>query len=132
MSPFDVLTEANFALYAAKSYQKPVCADISEFQEDIGRIRSLSRLLQKYARTGELKERLVLNHIVVFYNMFEHRAATRMLAHRLYDHLKTLKPFLVLLGYWPEKIEPIAAKKNGIIGSDVPMDPRIVDALRRI
>jgi len=125
------LNESNYFLYAAHHYLNP-CVDQEEFFEDLNRIKNIRRLFSRYEKKCELKERLILNHLVVLYNVFEHQALTRMLAFRLYDHLHLLKPFLMLLGYWPERIENIGPDQETIISSNVMMDNRIVDILRKI
>ena len=125
------LDDNNFFLYAAHHYLNP-CVDEVEFQEDLARIKNLRRLFSRYERKGELKERLILNHLMVLYNVFEHRALTRMLAFKLYDHLPLLKPFLVLLNYWPERIDNIGPNSETIRSNDVMMDMRIVEVLRKI
>ena len=65
---FESLNENNIDLYAAKMYSNPQCISIEEFHEDMKRIKYLKRLFNRYLSAGELKERLVLNHIIVFYN----------------------------------------------------------------
>ena len=94
------------------------------------RIRYLKRLFRKYKQTGELKDRLILNHLVVLYNVFVPEAATRMLCLKLVDELDMVKPFLLLLGYWPDKIVNI----NGVTisDSDIPLDNNIIRILRRL
>jgi hypothetical protein len=89
-------------------------------------------LFGRYEKHGELKERLILNHLMVLYNVFEHRALTRMLVLKLYDQLHILKPFLMLMNYWPERVENIGADNVTILSSDVIMDMRVVDVLRKI
>jgi hypothetical protein len=125
------LNESNYFLYAAHHYMNP-CVDQEEFIEDLNRIKNIRRLFGRYERKGELKERLILNHLVVLYNVFEHQALTRMLAFRLYDHLHQLKPFLMLLNYWPDKIENIGSDNETFISTNVMMDMRIVEILRKI
>lgn len=125
------LNESNFFIYAAQNYLNP-CVDGEEFLEDLNRIKNLRRLFGRYEKRNDLKERLILNHLVVLYNVFEHQALTRMLVFRLYDHLHLLKPFLMLLGYWPDKIENIGPEQETIISSNVMMDNRIVEVLRKI
>ena len=98
------LTDENFYLFAAKYYDNPQCIETEEFDDDLKRIRYLKRLFRKYKQTGELKDRLILNHLVVLYNVFVPEAATRMLCLKLSDELDMVKPFLLLLGYWPDKI----------------------------
>ena len=125
------LNESNYFLYAAHHYMNP-CVDQEEFIEDLNRIKNIRRLFGRYERKGELKERLILNHLVVLYNVFEHQALTRMLAFRLYDHLHQLKPFLMLLNYWPDKIENIGSDNETFISTNVMMDMGIVEVLRKI
>jgi len=125
------LDDNNFFLYAAHHYLNP-CVDELEFQEDLARIKNLRRLFSRYERKGELKERLILNHLMILYNVFEHRALTRMLAFRLYDYLPMLKPFLMLLNYWPELIDNIGPFSETIRSNDVMMDMRVVEVLRKI
>ena len=121
--------DSTFMLFAAKHYDNPVCKDDEEFLEDLGRIRNLQRLFGRYMKTGELNERLILNHLIVLYNVFEGTACTSMLAHKLKLYLPYLKPFLVLLSRWPDKIDGV---HPAIVGSDISMDQKIVDALRKI
>ena len=64
------LDELSFVLYAAKHYINPGCLDTDEFFNDLKRFKYLKRLFNKYHETGELKERLILNHIIVIYNVF--------------------------------------------------------------
>jgi hypothetical protein len=125
------LDDSNFFLYAAHHYLNP-CVDQQEFLDDLGRIKNLRRLFSRYERKGELKERLILNHLMILYNVFEHTALTRMLAYRLYDHLRILKPFLMLLNYWPDRIENIGSDNETIRSNDIVMDMKIVEVLRKI
>ena len=124
------LTDENFYLFAAKYYDNPQCTDSDEFEDDLKRIRYLKRLFRKYKQTGELKDRLILNHLVVLYNVFVPEAATRMMCLKLVDELDMVKPFLLLMGYWPDKIINI----NGVTisDSDVPLDSNIIRILRRL
>jgi len=125
------LDDSNFFLYAAHHYSNP-CVDEQEFLDDLARIKNLRRLFGRYEKHGELKERLILNHLMVLYNVFDHRALTRMLAFRLYDQLHILKPFLMLLNYWPERIENIGSNNETIRSNDIVMDMRVVEVLRKI
>jgi hypothetical protein len=124
------LTDENFYLFAAKYYDNPQCIETEEFDDDLKRIRYLKRLFRKYKQTGELKDRLILNHLVVLYNVFVPEAATRMLCLKLSDELDMVKPFLLLLGYWPDKI--ISVNGVTISDSDIPLDSNIIRILRRL
>ena len=127
---FDDLTEKNFLLYAAKFYDDPNCVDVLEFQQDLDRIKYIKRLLKRYQDSGELKERLVLNHLVILYNVFQHEALTRMLALKLNDYLHLLKPFLQYLGYWPRTIDGVDGTSVDCLG--VPTDIHILKVLRQL
>jgi hypothetical protein len=129
---FETLDDSNFTLFAAKFYDNPNMMDVLEFEEDVNRIKYIKRLFSKYKSGKKLRERLILNHIIILYNVFEARACTRMLCYRLYEYLDYLKPFLVFLNYWPEKIDPIGINKEVILDSDINMDENIIKVLRKI
>lgn len=126
------LDETNFLLYAAKHYDNPSCFDTLEFYEDLNRFKYLKRLFSRYEENGELKERLILNHIIVIYNLFGVEASTRMLFFKLKDFHPLLKPFLVFLNYCPERVYNIGLEGKTINTSDIPLDPVVVSALRKI
>lgn len=124
------LTDANFIMYAMKAYQNPHCLDIDEFHDDLKRIKYIKRLLNRYKSTGVLKERLILNHIIVLYNVFGPEAATKILFFKLSPEFwSELKTFLVFLHYMPERISCIA--DTDIFNSDINLDLNIVEALRK-
>jgi len=127
----DVLDESNFLLYAAKNYDNPSCFDTEEFYEDLNRFKYIKRLFSKYEETGDIKERLVLNHIIVLYNLFGVPATTRMLFLKLKDFYHLLVPFLILLNYCPERVDNIS-DAGSIFITDIMLDPYIVNALREI
>ncbi len=127
---FENLTEENFQLFAMKYYTNPHCTDLLEFQDDLKRIRYVKRLFKKYEETGELRERLVLNHLIVIYNMFESRSATRMLFLKLEGYYEYLKPFLIFLGYWPTELGLVSGER--ILDANIPLDATVVSKLREI
>jgi len=119
---FDVLTEENFTLFAAKSYANPQCTHIEEFYDDLNRFKYLKRLLKRYREHDDLQYRLILNHIIVLYNVFGIKSANKMMFYKLdkeYWHI--VKTFLVYLHYLPE---------DELI--NVPLDPTVVDVLRKV
>lgn len=126
----DSLNEQNFMLYAAHYYDNVNCIDSSEFEDDLNRIKYIKKLFKKYKETGELRERLILNHLTVLYNVFYHEACTKMLFLRLKEYLHYLKPFLLFLNYWPDMIK----HANNVIDftSKITMDQKIIDTLRKI
>jgi len=125
------LDNQNFVLFAAKHYDNPHCVDTVEFYDDLKRFKYIKRLFGRYEERGELCERLILNHITILYNVFGPEA-TRMLFLKLDGHLSYLKPFLVLLGHMPDKIENIGSQGKTIYSSDIPMDQGVIDVLRTI
>jgi hypothetical protein len=127
---FKNLTEENFQLFAMKYYSNPHCCEIEEFFEDLKRIRYIKRLFKKYQETGILKERLVMNHLVVLYNMFEQRAMTRILLLKLDEYHDYLKPFLIVLNYWTTDVGLVDGKK--IDDNKIYLDPGVVEALGKI
>ena len=128
----ELLKETNFLLYAAKHYDNPGCLDIAEFHEDLNRFKYLKRLFNKYIESGEIKERLILNHLIVLNNTFGVSPTTRMLFLKLKNYLPYIKPFLVYMNTLPEKLYNIE-KDSAIINTvDIPLDDGIVKALRSI
>lgn len=126
------LTDSNFILYAAQNYNNASCVDAKEFYDDISKIKSLSKLFNRYMKSGELNDKLILNHLIILYNVFDKNAITRILVFKLYDYLYYLKPFLILLGFWPERVAGIGPNNQTIISSEIPMDNNIVNILRKI
>jgi hypothetical protein len=103
MKLFDELNSENFELFAAKYYENPSCIDAEDFYDDIAKFKYIIRLLRRYRDSGKIQERLVLNHIITIYNVFQLQAATRMLFYRIDEDLwPVLKTFLVFLNYIPQ------------------------------
>lgn len=127
---FDDLNNENFLLYCMKAYDKPNCL-MSEFKEDMKRFNYLKRLFHKYRKSRELRTQLVLNHLVVLYNIFGPEPATRMLFFKISkEDYSTLKTYLLFLNYMPNTIKGI--KGNDIRSSDIEVDFTIANALRKI
>jgi hypothetical protein len=128
---FSNLTNDNIVLYAVKYYDNPACRGVHEFNEDLDRIKYIKRLFKRYMTKGVLKERLILNHIIVLYNVFGVEAATRILFFRLESDLwSALKTFLVFLNFMPDRVQGIEGQD--IISSDVSLDLHLVGILRGI
>lgn len=116
------LTEKNFLVYAMKAYHNPHCMDLEEFQEDLKRIKYIKRLIKKYDEAGVLRTRLIINHMVVLYNVFGAEATKSMLLLKLDSSmLPTLKTFLVFLNYMREDER-----------TEIPLNQKIVNELRQI
>ena len=125
---FDDLTNENIMMYAVKAYDKPNCV-MSEFKDDMKKFNYLKRLFKRYRKLGEVKEQLVLNHIVVLYNVFGAEVVTRLLFFKVAkDDYSTLKTYLLFLSCMPERVRGI--KGQDIISSEIPVDMKIADILR--
>lgn len=127
---FENLTEDNMMLYAAKAYDKPNCI-MSEFNEDMKRLNYLKRLFRRYRKHGEMRERLILNHIVVLYNLFGPEVTSRLLFFSMSKEDYTiLKTYLLFLNLMPERVRGINGKD--ILSSDIAVDMDIAEVLRNL
>ena len=127
---FENLTNDNIMIFAMKAYDKPNCI-MSEFKEDMKRFNYLKRLFKRYRKLGELREQLVLNHLIVLYNVFGPEVATRLLFFQMSkDDYSALKTYLLFLSCMPEKVKGI--KGHDIISSEISVDMTIAHALRQI
>lgn len=116
------LTEDNLFLYAAKHYYNPQFSDIEEFHEDLKRFKYIKRLINRYLENDDLAERLILNHVIIIFNVFGIEAALNILELKLdKKHWPVMKPFLVFLKYITNE------QYTGIS-----MDQDVVEVLRKI
>lgn len=128
----DKLDETNFLLYAAKHYDNNQCYDTIEFYDDLKRFKYIKRLFNRYAEEGDLKERLILNHIIVLNNVFGPEATTKMLFLKCRGLEEYLKPFLLFLNILPEKIENLGIENRTIHTNEIQMNTHIFQELRKI
>ncbi len=127
---FDDLSNENVMIYAMKVYDKPNCI-MSEFKEDMKRFNYLKRLFRRYSKVGEMRERLVLNHLVVLYNVFGVEAATRLLFFKMAkSDYSALKTYLLFLSCMPDVVRGI--KGQDILSSEISVDMGIAETLREI
>ena len=116
------LSKNNFELYAAKHYQKDKWATTEDFKEDISRFKYINRLINRYYRDDDLKERLILNHIIILSNVFGVDASSTLLLYKIDQE------------YWPA-LKSFMKKLNMIYESDmkdVPMDTYVWSKLDKI
>ncbi len=103
---FSELTDSNYMMYAMKAYENPHCMGLDEFTEDLNRTKYIKRLFRKYQRDDVLRERLILNHIIIFCNVFGVQPGVRMLFHKMEQDLWSyLKTFLIYLEYIPAHMD---------------------------
>jgi hypothetical protein len=125
------LTDDNFLIYAAKHYDNPQCHSTEEFLEDIKRLKYIKKLITRYVETGELKDRLILNHLIVLNNVFGPEHLCRILYLKMKKQFNFVVPFLVMLNVLQDRIYNIRNEKV-IDTSMITMDQRIIDSLRKI
>ena len=125
-----ILTEDNLELFAAKCYINNNCIDIEEFKEDFNRLKYIKRLVKRYEVYGELRERLILNHLVIMYNVFEGKDCTRMIFYKLRQSLPIIVPFLLLLRRLPKELYDQDNKL--VYTSDIAMNQEVIRKLRDI
>ena len=122
MDIFEDLNEENFTLFAIRHYDNPQCTSTEEFYEDIRRFRYLKRLLKRYYNTGELRERLILNHLIILNNVFGVENAVRMLQYKIDDeYWPVLKTSLLYLEYIDEEFRV-----------EIPLDKEVVKRMREL
>ena len=121
------LNENNFLLFAMNHYDNPQCHSLEEFDEDLKKFLYLKKLITRYKKDNDLKERLILNHIIVLYNVFG-ASATRMLFYKVdKDYWDVLVTFLIYLGHMPESIP-----EYNIVLSDIKLDEKVIAVLRKL
>ncbi len=122
MDIFEELNEENFTLFAIRHYDNPQCTSTEEFYEDIRRFRYLKRLLKRYHRTGELRERLILNHLIILSNVFGVPNAIKMLQYKMDDeYWPVIKTCLLYLDYVDEEWK-----------TEIPLDSKTVERMRKL
>tara|TARA_Y100000996_G_scaffold380470_1_gene334383 strand:+ start:1476 stop:1865 length:390 start_codon:yes stop_codon:yes gene_type:complete len=128
---FDDLNDNNIDLYMMRMYENTQCVDIDEYYDDLKRIKYIKRLFNRYLAGDELKERLILNHIIILYNVFDRSAATRILFTKMESKFHPLlKTFLLFLQFMPEMVMGI--RGYDIPSVNIPVDLNIANKLRKI
>ena len=124
---FSELTNENYLMFALLHYDNPHCSDIKEYFEDVRKLKYIKRLFNRYKEDNVMKERLILNHLISFYNVFENKAATRLLFFRVGEQYHSLlKTFLVFLNRMPEKVS------ENLYSDDIQLDDKVIEILRKI
>ena len=125
------LNDDNFLIFAIKNYQNPSCTGMAELEDDLKRFKYLKRLLNRYTNTGEPNERLIINHLILLYNVFG-KATTEMLFFKLEEkYWSDLKTYLVFLNRMPLE-EAVSQGINVNIGVTTPLNEELITILRKI
>jgi len=123
---FQILNSKNFLDYAIQHYENPECKDMDEFSEDVNRIKYLKRLFSRYDQEGDLKSRLILNHLIIFNNVFGMMPACRILFFRVEEkYYPILKTSLVFLDKLPTYIPEVDL-------DSIPLDHKILLELEKV
>ena len=131
MTKFERLTNKNYVMFAMKNYDNPQCLDIEEFYSDLNRVKYLKRLFRRYLTSGEFKERLILNHIIILYNVFGIVPATRILFYRMEEEFyPVLKTCITYLNMLPEDEKEKQVYEVDLIS--IPLDQDVVKILREV
>lgn len=118
---FEEVTDENFLIFGAKYYYNPTCIDPEEFHEDLQRFKYIKRLVNRYEKSGDMQCHLILNHLIVIFNVFGIDPGLKMLEHKIgLNKWSILKPFLIFLNMIEYNKYP-----------EVKMDQNVVDALRK-
>jgi hypothetical protein len=121
------INEQNFLLIAMHHYDNSQCTTIAEFEEDLKKFSYLKKLFARYKDNGELKERLILNHIIVLYNLFG-ITTTELLFFKIdKQYWDVLATFLIYLERLPTSIPEF-----GVVSADLNIDQHILSVLRKI
>lgn len=118
---FDELNESNYILFAIKHYENPQCVTKEDFDEDMKRFKYLKRLLKRYVRGSQLRTHLIINHLIILYNVFG-EATTPLLFYKMErEYWSILKTLLIYLNKYPVGMLP-----------DLEVDPDIEEVLQEL
>ena len=120
-------SDAEFLQYAMHNYDNPQCSSVTEFEEDLKKFLYIKKLFTRYRKNEELKERLILNHLIVLFNIFSDNAA-KMLFYKIdKEDWNILATFLIFLNKMPETVPGTSVKS-----SDLRLDEKVISELRKI
>lgn len=126
----DNLNDDNFLIYAIKAYDSRTYLT-HEFEEDMKRFMYLNRLFTRYVKFGDLRERLIINHLIILNNVFGPEHVNRLLFFKISkDYYSILKTFLLFLNIMRDRVHGVDGVD--IISSDIPVDMKVVKVLREI
>lgn len=128
----EILTESNYLVYCANHYDNPQCYDEEEFFEDMRRVKYIKKLITRYMLGGELKERLILNHLIILSNVFPPPHLVKILFLKLEKQMKYIKPFLIYLSLMPNVVTDIKDKNYNVETDLIVMDSKVIEVLRKL
>lgn len=128
---YEKLTDENYILFCASHYDNAQYASTEDFVEDLNRIKYIKKLITRYTEYGDLKERLILNHIIILNNCFGPTVLCKILYLKLKPQMKYIKPFLILLNVLPDTIHNVGNEET-INTNLIEMDLNIIAKLRKV
>ena len=121
---FTELTEDNYVLFAIKYYDNPSAVTKEDFLDDLRRFKYIERLINKYLKNGEVKLHLLLNHIIIVYNVFN-EAATPLLFYKMdKEYWSIIKSIMIFLERYPQ-VETDTLKR-------IPINEQIIKELKSL
>ena len=99
---FDELNEKNHLMFAIKYYENPHSVTIDDFMEDMKKFKYLKRLLKRYIKTGVLRTNLILNHLIVLFNVFGEGTLPLLMYKLEGEYWSVLKTFVIYLNRFAE------------------------------
>jgi hypothetical protein len=122
---FDELNEKNYLMFAIKHYDNPQSVTVDDFMEDMKKFKYLKRLLKRYLKTGVLRVNLILNHLIILFNVFG-EGTIPLLMYKLGDeYYSIIKTFLLYLN----RIDP---QNNSGIFANINIDDDVLDLLNAL
>jgi|TARA_B100001057_G_scaffold193703_1_gene194525 hypothetical protein len=94
---FDELNEKNHLMFAIKYYENPHSVTVDDFMEDMKKFKYLKRLLKRYVKTGVLRTNLILNHLIVLFNVFGEGTLPLLMYKLEHEYWSVLKTFVIYL-----------------------------------
>lgn len=122
-----MFTESDFQLYAVKNYINSRCTVESEFKDDLNRFKYLKKLLDRYIRGDDISIVLIINHLVILFNVFSKEACLAMLFYKLEEFSPQIKTILTHLNAMPDYISEL-----NLYNSDIQLDIDMIDKLREL
>jgi len=128
---YEKLTNENYLVFCAQHYNGKRYYTTEEFVEDLNRVKYIKKLITRYIENNDLKERLILNHIIILNNCFGPDVLCKILYLKLKHQMRFIKPFLILLNVLPDKIYNVGDEET--IDTDlIEMDNLIITKLRKV
>tara|TARA_B100000530_G_scaffold336782_1_gene292639 strand:- start:946 stop:1320 length:375 start_codon:yes stop_codon:yes gene_type:complete len=122
---FSVLTNDNYMLFAMKHYDNPQSVTYDDFQEDMMRFKYLKRLFGRYVKSGVLRNHLILNHLIVLFNVFGEAAIPLLIFKIEMEYWSIMKSYLLYLN----RLDPEGG--NGIL-DEIVIDAEVTSQLSKL